>query len=241
MALPKKAANPKLPAKPAKKNAEKTTPAKKASDKKIAPKAAAPARKAPVKASSKPAARPLISASQKALLARLTEAVPQLDEECLEALVHSAENLAESCRQDSMLEEARAAAFDLMHGTKKGSSSKALSVKAGRKKKGQADDASPMKTAIGMPAPLTVEVSEDKRFFHIVVDGKWKMLDMGELKILVRIASDKGSESSLMTRMFTWLKRERSDVLNDLGISSTVSPILAELIAYLKKNFKVMP
>ncbi len=209
----------KVPAKevPAKKTATKKAVVKKAAIKLAAVKKAVVKKVAVKKAVAKTATKSLISETQKALLARLTDAIPHLDEESLEALVHSAENLAESCRQDIMREEARAA-----------------------ESQGMKPGANPMNTTAGMPAPLTIEVSEDKRFFHIVVDGKWKMLDQEELKILVRIASDTDPESELRTRMFTWLKRERSDILNDLGISTAVSPILAELMAYLKKNFKVM-
>jgi hypothetical protein len=84
-----------------------------------------------------------------------------------------------------------------------------------------------------------VEASSDGRFFHIVVDGKWKMLNRDELKSLVNIACSKDPAEAVRTRLFTWLKRERADVLSDLGISTGMSPILAELAVYLKKNFKI--
>jgi hypothetical protein len=178
-----------------------------------------------------------LSPAQKLLLDRLAAALPVLDEECLEALVQSAENLAESCRQDRMLEEARSLALEWG-----GAPGAATRGKAGKKKGAKAaadDDSAPIPSRTALPAPLSVEASSDGRFFHIVVDGKWKMLNRDELKSLVNIAVSKDPAEAVRTRLFTWLKRERADVLSDLGISTGMSPILAELAVYLKKNFKI--
>jgi hypothetical protein len=178
-----------------------------------------------------------LSPAQKLLLGRLAEALPVLDEECLEALVQSAENLAESCRQDHKMEELRRQALESA-----GAPSAVVKGK-GKKKKGQKEladgDAEPGLSQTALPAPLRVEASEDGRFFHIVVDGKWKMLNRDELKSLVNIAASKDPAEAVRTRLFTWLKRERADVLSDLGISTGMSPILAELAVYLKKNFRI--
>ena len=192
------------------------------------------------KSQAKPAAKTkpkALSPTQKLLLDRLAEALPVLDEECLEALVQSAENLAESCRQDRMLEEARSLALEWG-----GAPKTSTKGKTGKKKGAKAaadDDSSPIPSRAALPAPLSVEASSDGRFFHIVVDGKWKMLNRDELKSLVNIAVSKDPAEAVRTRLFTWLKRERADVLSDLGISTGMSPILAELAVYLKKNFKI--
>jgi hypothetical protein len=178
-----------------------------------------------------------LSPAQQLLLDRLAAALPVLDEECLEALVQSAENLAESCRQDRMLEEARSLALEL--GSAPGTATKGKASKKKGSKVSAGDDSSPVTTQAALPAPLRVEASEDGRFFHIVVDGKWKMLNRDELKSLVNIAVSKDPAEAVRTRLFTWLKRERADVLSDLGISTGMSPILAELAVYLKKNFKI--
>ncbi|MDX9958331.1 MAG: hypothetical protein RBT68_07805 [Spirochaetia bacterium] len=186
----------------------------------------------------KPKTKPkALSPTQQLLLDRLAAALPVLDEECLEALVQSAENLAESCRQDRMLEEARSLALEL--GGAPGTAAKGNARKKKGSKDSAGDDASPVATRAALPAPLRVEASEDGRFFHIVVDGKWKMLNRDELKSLVNIAASKDPAEAIRTRLFTWLKRERADVLSDLGISTGMSPILAELAGYLKKNFKI--
>lgn len=190
------------------------------------------------KSSSKPQSKSrTLSPSQKMLLDRLAEALPVLDEECLEALVQSAENLAESCRRDRMLEEARQLALEWG-----GAPKTTAKGKAGKKKGTKAaadDDTAPVSSRAALPAPLRVEASSDGRFFHIVVDGKWKMLNRDELKSLVNIAGSKDPAEAVRTRLFTWLKRERADILSDLGISTGLSPILAELAGYLKKNFKI--
>ncbi len=161
-----------------------------------------------------------LSPTQQLLLDRLAAALPVLDEECLEALVQSAENLAESCRQDRMLDEARMLALE-GGGVSERVDTGLVALRTGR------------------PAPLTIKASSDGQFFHIVVDGKWKMLNHDELKSLVTVVGSKEPTEAVPTRLFNWLKRERADVLSDLGISTSLSPVLAELIAYLKKNFKI--
>ena len=186
----------------------------------------------------KPKPKPkALSPTQKLLLDRLAAALPVLDEECLEALVQSAENLAESCRQDRMLEEARSLALEW--GGAPGKAAKGKTKKKKGSKDSAMDDSAPIPSRTALPAPLSVEASSDGRFFHIVVDGKWKMLNRDELKSLVNIAVSKDPAEAVRTRLFTWLKRERADVLSDLGISTGMSPILAELASYLKKNFKI--
>jgi hypothetical protein len=190
--------------------------------------------RAKAQAKTKPKA---LSPTQQLLLDRLAQALPVLDEECLEALVQSAENLAESCRQDRMLEEARSLALEW--GGAPGTAAKGKARKKKGSKDAAGDELSPVPSQTALPAPLRVEASSDGRFFHIVVDGKWKMLNRDELKSLVNIAVSKDPAEAVRTRLFTWLKRERADVLSDLGISTGMSPILAELASYLKKNFKI--
>ena len=103
-----------------------------------------------------------------------------------------------------------------------------------RKKKGTKasgiDDTVSVASWDGLPAPLSIEASSDDRFFHIVADGKWKMLNRDELKTLVTIVGSREPSEAVRTRMFSWLKRERADILSDPGISTGMSPILAELI-----------
>jgi hypothetical protein len=203
---------------------------------------AKPAATAKAKADTKPKAKTKpkpkeLSPTQKLLLDRIAAALPVLDEECLEALAQSAENLAESCRQDRIMEEARKLALE-WGGLPKASTKGKMGKKKGAKAAAD-DDTAPLPSRTALPAPLSVEASSDGRFFHIVVDGKWKMLNRDELKSLVNIAVSKDPAEAVRTRLFTWLKRERADILSDLGISTGMSPILAELAAYLKKNFKI--
>lgn len=189
---------------------------------------------AKTKAKTKPQA---LSPAQQLLLGRLAEALPVLDEECLEALVQSAENLAESCRQDRMMEESHRQALESA-----GAPGAVVKGKTRMKKDRNASadpHPGPVPTQTTLPAPLRVDASEDGRFFHIVVDGKWKMLNRDELRKLVAIACSRDPAEAVRTHLFTWLKRERADVLSDLGISTGMSPILAELASYLKKNFKI--
>ncbi|MBN2875589.1 MAG: hypothetical protein JXM71_10885, partial [Spirochaetales bacterium] len=81
----------------------------------------------------------------------------------------------------------------------------------------------------------------DGSTYDLVCDGAWKMFTAGEMTAMVRITSSGDPESQVAGRLHRWLKNERSDVLNDLGLSEPTGRRLIELVALLRRTFTIKP
>jgi hypothetical protein len=83
-----------------------------------------------------------------------------------------------------------------------------------------------------------VEVKNSGNNFVIVFNNSRKHFSRDELRKLVNICHISKNQSEGSQMLFRWLKRERSDVLMDAGISGSGSLLLTELRKILKTNYK---
>ncbi len=75
--------------------------------------------------------------------------------------------------------------------------------------------------------------------FVIIINNKRKHFSRDELRKLIKISHVSKNKTEGAGMLFRWLKRERSDVLMDVGIGSTRSIALIELRKVLKNNYTV--
>ncbi|MEJ2663002.1 MAG: hypothetical protein P8107_03015 [Spirochaetia bacterium] len=87
--------------------------------------------------------------------------------------------------------------------------------------------------------PVDIEEGAGGKHYVLVVAGKRKMFARDEMRKLVAICQKAGSADSACTRMFTWLRTNRSDVLLDEGISGPRSATLASIYKIIKNRYKV--
>jgi hypothetical protein len=72
---------------------------------------------------------------------------------------------------------------------------------------------------------------------NLVLGGEFKLLTPGELAAIAKISIAGGSREARAERLFTWLDRERKDILIDGGMRSPASPHLVELLMYCEETF----
>jgi hypothetical protein len=91
------------------------------------------------------------------------------------------------------------------------------------------------------PPVYQVDIEEGAGGKHYVLEvaGKRKMFAREEMKKLVAICGQAGSRDNACSRMFTWLKTNRSDVLLDTGISGARSTTLASIYNIITSRYKV--
>ncbi len=164
------------------------------------------------------------------LIAAIEKILPELDEECLEALLQSAHNLAASLQEEQERAERYAAFEQAVYET----------FKPTDKKKGTASSSKTNKKTKAEPKPvLSIERTEDGRFYNIVYGGKWKLFNIDEMTALAKIALVKEPLESVCPRVYTWMRHERSDMLTDFAIATAASPVIRELVSLIRKNFKL--
>lgn len=175
------------------------------------------------------------SAREKILVKEIEKLLPLLDEECLEALLHSAYNLASSLEEERERAEQYEAFERAVYETFKPKETKKAT--SGQKTKSTSRGTS-KSAAKASASVLAIERSEDGRFFNIILDGKWKLFNSEEMAALARIALVNEPLTEACPRVFAWLKRERSDMLSDFAISSATSSRIQELVRLMRKTFK---
>ncbi|MDR2542027.1 MAG: hypothetical protein LBC80_01035 [Treponema sp.] len=70
---------------------------------------------------------------------------------------------------------------------------------------------------------------------HIQFRNQWISFTNSEITALVKIAKGKGADLEIRGRLFTWLARERKDLLNTASIANKFDDNLKPLISLLKK------
>ena len=88
---------------------------------------------------------------------------------------------------------------------------------------------------------LSIKASGDGSAYDLVCGGKWKMFTGDEMLAMVRIATVKDPRDQVAGRLYRWFSAERSDVINDLGLSGLADPTLGRLVALLRKTFTIKP
>jgi hypothetical protein len=86
--------------------------------------------------------------------------------------------------------------------------------------------------------PVRIERTKGNKNMILVVNNERKIMDEEELISLVKIAHSCESEKEAGQRLYTWLKRERDDIIIDTGLSPKNKAMLA-LYDYLKTNFSL--
>jgi len=86
---------------------------------------------------------------------------------------------------------------------------------------------------------LDIKISESGSGYHILCDNQWISFTSGEITNMVKMVYAEGTELEIRGRLHNWLTQERADLLNTAGIANKFDDKLKELIALLKKNFKL--
>jgi len=149
---------------------------------------------------------------QRARLRRmLGEAIEQVDEEGLLFLL----------RQANVL----------IHNRKVEQTNQELTELSSRRPRGE-EPAAP-----GPRTGVAVEDDGSQAAVFLTLGRTRKVLDREEVKRLVRVCYSANAKSEALARLYTILKRERSDIINDAGIAGPGSPMMGELFDALRGRY----
>jgi hypothetical protein len=169
----------------------------------------------------KKTARGRKSAKREMLEQELQEAIGQIDEEGLAFLLNQAHVLIHNAQVQRINSEL--AELDRKN-------------RAARKSLGRAALAEP--GAMGA-AKVGVEESEDRKAFFLSLGGQRKVLNLQEIKRLVRICYGAESKSAALRQLYTVLSRERGDILADAKIGGPSSPLIEGLFHALREKYRL--
>jgi hypothetical protein len=99
---------------------------------------------------------------------------------------------------------------------------------------------SPRRAAVSAARPrnaVTVDDDGSSAAVFLTLGTTRKVLDRDEVKRLVRICYSTGKKSEALTRLYTVLKRERSDIINDAGIAGPGSPLIEGVFSTLRARY----
>ncbi len=176
---------------------------------------------APKKApAAKKAARKASGDGRDELAAELSSLIPELDSEGLAFLI----------------EQARVHLYNMRVVDLEAAAEEAERASTRARKAGSAKDAAKASAA---PEALSIKAASDGSAYDLVYNGKWKMFTGDEMLAMVRIASSKDPADQVSGRLYRWLLAERSDAINDLGLSGLADPLLKKLVVLLRKTFTI--
>ena len=84
-----------------------------------------------------------------------------------------------------------------------------------------------------------IEGSESGSSYYLIYHNEWIMFSREEMIRIAAIVSAPGTGLEIRDRIFTWLEKERRDVLASVAMADKFDPRLKELTALIKKTFKV--
>mgnify|MGYP001549631757 CR=1 FL=1 len=87
--------------------------------------------------------------------------------------------------------------------------------------------------------PLTITESDDSSYFIIEMNTYRSFFTLDEMRKLVKMSHESKNETEATRKMYTWLNRERSDVVRNAGLNSKKDLVLLELYAALIKSYCV--
>jgi hypothetical protein len=146
----------------------------------------------------------------------LSEAIEQIDEEGLLFLLRQANVLVHNQKVDEVNRELAE-----------------LPEKPGRPGTGGG------KTSRGSTAVVSIEESGNRAAIFLTLGNVRKVLNLEELKRLVRICYAAESKTDALQQLFRVLAQERSDILKDAGIRSAANPILEGLFYALRRKYQL--
>jgi hypothetical protein len=151
------------------------------------------------------------------LEAELKEAIRQTDEEGLLFLLQQAHILAHNARVDRLNEE-------LVEIRQKKTAGRGSA--AGRKPP-------PARSAVN------IDEAEGGKAFFLTLGGARKVMDLEEMRRLVRICHTAESKSAALKQIYTVFARERGDILADGGIAGPASPALEGLFDAVRSRYQL--
>ena len=84
-----------------------------------------------------------------------------------------------------------------------------------------------------------VDIKMSGSGYHLLYENQWISFAGSEITSMVKIVYGEGSELEIRGRLFSWLERERRDLLVTASIADKFNEKLISLITLLKKNFKL--
>jgi hypothetical protein len=159
------------------------------------------------------------SAQAKRLEKELLQALPKLDEEGLLFLLQQAQILVHNAQVDKLNRELA----ELKH-SRRGT---------GRAAGGAAAVPGPS------PAAVSIEEAEDKKAFFLALPGTRKVLDLQEMRRVVKICYAAESKSDALRQLYTVFSRERGDILADAKIGGPSSPVLDALFYAVRAKYRL--
>ncbi len=91
-------------------------------------------------------------------------------------------------------------------------------------------------------APSTgveIEESEGGKVFFLTLGATRKVMNLDEIKRLVRICYAAETKSDALRQLFTVLSRERGDILTDARIGGPQSPLIEGLFRAVRARFRL--
>ena len=95
------------------------------------------------------------------------------------------------------------------------------------------------RTKAAPPGGVEVEESDGGKVFFLTIGQSRKVLNLDELKRLVRICYAAETKSDALRQLYTVLSRERRDILADAHIGGPQSPLVEGLFQALRAKFKL--
>jgi hypothetical protein len=90
-----------------------------------------------------------------------------------------------------------------------------------------------------MTASVEIEEISNGKSFFITLKNARKILDLKEMRSLVKICQAAGDEMTAMTRLYKWLRVSRMDVIADCGLAGNGDPYLGLLYQTIINTYTV--
>jgi len=84
-----------------------------------------------------------------------------------------------------------------------------------------------------------IKISPSGSGYHLLCNTQWVSFTAKEISAMAKIALGQGSDTEIAGRLYTWLSRERGDLLNTASIANKFDEKLISLGTLLRKNFKL--
>ena len=148
----------------------------------------------------------------------LSEAIKQVDEEGLIFLIQQAQVLIHNAQVDKINREI-------------------VELEQKKLKSGKGKSA-PRQTPAAA-AEVTIEESDNGKAFFLALGGTRKVMNLEEMRRLVRICYSAETKSDALKQLYTVFARERGDVLADAKISGPGSPIIEGLFRAIRSTYQL--
>lgn len=84
---------------------------------------------------------------------------------------------------------------------------------------------------------IDVTEGKDNSYFVLTVNNSRNFFSLEEMRALVKICHAAGGREDGMGRLYTWLKKNRNDVISNTDIDGSSDPALDTIWSYVVKNY----